>query len=64
MNSSSPFIPGDKYFFPSDLVAECYGRVGEAAVPGHADLHADRLGEEVPHAVGDLGHHHREAHRQ
>ncbi len=48
-------------FFIPDLVAERDGRIGEAAVPCHADLHADRLGEEVPDAVGDLRHHDGEA---
>ena len=48
----------------SHLVAYGDGRVRERAIPGHADLHADWLGEEVTDSVRDLGHHHREAHRQ
>ncbi len=43
------------------LIAQRDGRVGEAAVPCHADLDADRLRQEMLHPVRDLGHHHCEA---
>ena len=43
------------------LVANGDGRVGEAGVPGDADLHGDRLGEVVAHAVRHLHQHHGEA---
>ena len=46
------------------LVANGDGRVGEAAVPGHADLHGDRLREVVAHAVRHLHQHHGEADAQ
>ena len=46
------------------LVANGDGRVGEAGVPGDADLHGDRLGEVVAHPVRHLHQHHGEADRQ
>ena len=43
------------------LVANGDGRVSQAGVPGHADLHGDRLGEVVAHPVRHLHQHHSEA---
>ena len=46
------------------LVANGDCRVGQAGVPGHADLHGDRLGEVVAHPVRHLHQHHSEANGQ
>ena len=60
-NAISPLRTSHIY---ANLVANGDCRVGQARVPGHADLHGDRLGEVMSHPVRHLHQHHSEANGQ